>query len=89
MIEIAPFLVPVTLFVCIAAVAIFRGPLGKALGERIAGRVPRSDPSAEAESLMGDIDELRVRLAELEERVDFAERLLARQGEAPRLGEAR
>jgi hypothetical protein len=36
--EIGPFLVPMTLFVSVAAVLIFRGPLGKAIGERIAGR---------------------------------------------------
>jgi hypothetical protein len=32
-------------------------------------------------------EQLRVRLGEIEERLDFAERLLARQQEAPRIGE--
>ncbi len=34
-----------------------------------------------------DGEQLRARLGEIEERLDFAERLLARQSEAPRLGE--
>ncbi len=78
--ELGPFLVPMTLFVSIAAVTIFRGPLGKALGERIAGRQLDVESSAEAEPLHADVDELRFRLAEVEERLDFTERLLARHG---------
>jgi hypothetical protein len=78
--EIGPFLVPMTLFVSLAAVAIFRGPLGKALGERIAGRQLDSESTAETEALHGEIDDLRFRLAEVEERLDFTERLLAKQG---------
>ena len=77
--EIGPFLVPISLFVSIAAVAIFRGPLGRALGERIAGRQLESDTTAETEALQVDVDELRFRLAEVEERLDFTERLLARK----------
>jgi hypothetical protein len=78
--EIGPFLVPMTLFLSLAAVAIFRGPLGKALGERISGRQVDGDSSAETEALHADVDELRFRLSELEERLDFTERLLARHG---------
>ncbi|UCG87344.1 MAG: hypothetical protein JSW71_02015 [Gemmatimonadota bacterium] len=75
--EIAPFLVPMTLFVSAAAVFIFRGPLGKAIGERIAGRSVEGPDPRETEALHGEIDELRYRLGELEERLDFTERLLA------------
>ena len=35
---------------------------------------------------LGDLDELRQRVGELEERVDFAERLLAQQRDGQRLG---
>jgi hypothetical protein len=35
---------------------------------------------------LAELDDVKVRLAELEERVDFAERLLARQRESERLG---
>jgi len=34
---------------------------------------------------LGELDELKRQVAELEERVDFAERVLAKQREAPRL----
>ncbi len=78
--ELGPFLVPISLFVSLAAVAIFRGPLGKALGERIAGRQLEGESTAEAEALHADVDELRFRLSEVEERLDFTERLLAQQG---------
>ena len=78
--ELGPFLVPISLFVSLAAVAIFRGPMGKALGERISGRQLDADTSAEAEVLHADMDELRFRLSEVEERLDFTERLLTRQG---------
>ena len=77
--EIAPFLVPITLFVSIAAVAILRGPLGKALADRMSGRALDSEGAAEIAALLSDYDELRARLAELEERLDFTERLLAQQ----------
>lgn len=79
--EIGPFLVPMTLFISGAAVLIFRGPLGRAIGERIAGRsVEGADPS-ESEALHHEVEELRYRLSELEERLDFTDRLLA-QGHA-------
>ncbi len=35
---------------------------------------------------LAELDEVKQRLGELEERVDFAERLLAKQREAERLG---
>ena len=80
--ELGPFLVPMTFLVSVAAVMIFRGPMGKALGERMAGhRLESADP-AETEALHADVDELRGRLAEVEERLDFTERMLARQGGA-------
>ena len=77
--ELGPFLVPISLFISLAAVAIFRGPLGKALGERISGRQLGADTLAEADALHADMDELRFRLSEVEERLDFTERLLTRQ----------
>jgi hypothetical protein len=50
------------------------------------------DPTAHGQALedvqarMGDLDQLTQRVGELEERVDFTERLLAKQREGPRLG---
>jgi hypothetical protein len=78
-----PFIVPVTLFLAIAAIVILRGPIGRALADRIAGR-PTRDPDAERRTV-AELDELRRRLGEMEERLDFAERLLARRGDDARL----
>jgi hypothetical protein len=77
----APFLVPMTLFVSMAAIFIFRGPLGKAIGERIAGRRVEGDAFAETEALHAEVEELRHRVGEVEERLDFTERLLAQHKE--------
>jgi len=57
------------------------GPIAVAIGHRIRGR--RDDPSDHR--LAAEVDELRTRLAEVEERLDFAERLLARGAEADQI----
>lgn len=50
-----------------------------------AGSVSGEVRAAELEAQAEELHDLRGRVAELEERLDFAERLLARQGELPRL----
>lgn len=60
---------------------IFTGPIGTAIAERIRGAArPVEDPALAAE-----MDHLRGRLADVEERLDFAERLLAQAREADHL----
>jgi hypothetical protein len=72
------------LFLSIAAIFVLRGPLGRAIGERIAGQRDTND--RELQELKGEVEELRHSLAEVQERLDFAERMLARQDErAPAL----
>ena len=64
-----------------AAVGILLGPIGSAIARRIGGRPEPGDSHAEIEMherVTADLDDLRHRLAEVEERLDFAERLLAR-----------
>jgi Tfp pilus assembly protein PilO len=64
--------------ITIAAVKIF-GPLIAAWARRLEGRGGESTLRGEIEQLRQDVAELdgmRARVAELEERVDFAERLL-------------
>jgi len=73
---IAPMVVLSTLFLSAGAVFIFRGPLGKALADRIAGRHLAADP--ETQRLRQDVDELRAELGAVQERLDFTERLLTR-----------
>jgi hypothetical protein len=57
-------------------------PVGRALAERLRGRVePAQDPE-----LLADVDALRQEVAELHERVDFAERILLNNHEHKELG---
>lgn len=66
------------------AAIIFRGPVGKALGRRIAGEDPGGMPPELPAEILDELDGLRHRVGELEERVDFSERLLAqKQAEPP------
>ena len=61
-------------------------PLGKALGDRLRhGAVPSSKESREHDEMLAVVDELRREVAELAERVDFTERLLARAKSEDRL----
>ena len=62
-----------------AALGLFFGPIGMALGRRLSGRVhTHADGELEEMGTQGtaEMDDLRRRLAEVEERLDFAERLL-------------
>jgi hypothetical protein len=59
---------------------ILTGPIGVALAARIRGAQAAGDLA-----LPGEVEELRDRLAEVEERLDFAERLLAQAREADQL----
>ena len=69
-----------TFVLSVAAIFILRGPLGKALADRLAGRVGSGGvPEREHEQLLGELDDVKHRLAEVEERLDFAERIMARQ----------
>ncbi len=72
-----------------AAVALLFGPIGSALARRIGGRAEPGDAHAEIEEMRARVtdetDDLRNRLAEVEERLDFAERLLAHGGRADQL----
>jgi hypothetical protein len=84
-----PFIVPVVMFLSIAAMVILRGPLGKALADRIAGRRPEGPSREVGDHVTAELEEMRQRLSELENRVDFAERLLAKGRDADRVGPGR
>lgn len=80
---------PIVLLIVIAALTatvIILWPLMRAFGRRLEGK-GGTDASlrAEVEQLhqrLGEVDALHSRVAELEERVDFTERLLARAHDA-------
>jgi hypothetical protein len=76
--------VVVSVALAVAMVKTFRGPIGAALADRIRGG-PAPDVGAADPAVVAEIDQLRGRLAEVEERLDFAERLLAQAREADQL----
>ncbi len=57
----------------IGAMKVFTGPIGAAIGDRLRGRRD------------SDVDRLQARLTEVEERLDFAERLLTSREQADQL----
>jgi hypothetical protein len=64
-------------------------PVGRALADRMRGGlkgVSNEEMKNLREEVRGDLDGLRHDLGDLAERLDFAERLLAKQREAARLG---
>jgi hypothetical protein len=97
--------IPAVAIIAVALVTgttvVLRGPMGKALAEWIRGWSKTDEqwlavqaakhgavPPA-AESVLAEVDELRRRLSEVEERLDFAERLLAKGREGERLAQPR
>jgi hypothetical protein len=65
-------------------IAISFSPVGKAIAERIRGRP--SDPGPDP-AVYDELERLRGEMAELQERVDFTERLLAKQRDQAQLPE--
>ena len=86
---------PIILLIVIAALTatvIILWPIMRAFGRRLEGR-GTSDTALKADvehlhARLGEVDALQSRVMELEERVDFAERLLAQAKQPGRLGAA-
>ena len=74
----------VTGTIAFAAVKIFTGPVGQALGRRIGSKGGHPDPDLlnEVAALRGDLEQMQQRLGDAEERLDFSERLLAQRSQA-------
>ena len=76
----APALVMIV-FLGLAATTLILWPVMRAFGRRLEGKAHDAALRAEVEQLqhkLGEVDHLHQRVAELEERVDFAERMLSR-----------
>lgn len=66
-----------------ASAALLLGPIGRAIAKRIAPAERREDHDALLEDLVARTEEMlavREQVTDLQERVDFAERLLANPG---------
>lgn len=70
--------IPIYGMTLVAATIVLRGPLGKAIARQISGEAPEGGQLLEVpQEVYAELDELRARLLELEERQDFTDRLLA------------
>jgi hypothetical protein len=84
-----PFILMIVL-AGLAAATLILGPFARALARRLEGK-GSADPALKAEveqlhTRLSEVDTLHHRVAELEERVDFTERLLAQAQQPARLG---
>ena len=80
----------VALMAVIAGLFFTTRPLVAALARRIARDPAQSTlPDGAVEDLRAEVDEARARLTAVEERLDFAERMLAKQREPDRLAPPR
>lgn len=71
----------------VGATVVLRGPLGDALLQAIANSDRDPDEVAATDpAVLQEIDDLRAQVGELQERVDFTERLLARERETRSVG---
>lgn len=80
-------------FLGLLATTVILWPVMRAFARRVEGKA-HGDPAlrAEVEQLqqrLGEVDQLHHRVAELEERIDFAERMLARPSPAALQGDER
>ena len=75
--------VPIVMFIMLGLIPISFSPLGRALARRIAGEhaVRDAQDDAEIAALQGDVAELHRELDEVQNRLDFAERMLAQAKE--------
>lgn len=82
--QLGPASIPIWFITIGGAAFALRGPLGKAIAERISGKSLTEDVVAQVpDEVYAELDELRARLGELEERVDFSERLIAKHDTPP------
>lgn len=72
--DIGGGLVVAIVVICIGLIKIFRGPVGEALADRLRGESGGGGPDA---TMVAEMESLKQRLADVEERLDFAERLLS------------
>lgn len=69
--------IPIWVVALLGATAVMYSPLGRAVAARLHRTDDHADARELAEPLYAELDESRARMAELEERLDFAERLLS------------
>jgi hypothetical protein len=87
-VTLPPPVIAMSIIAMCAAAAVILYPLFRAIGRRIEGRIEDPALHREVEELrerVRDLESTQGRYAELEERLDFAERLLAQRREPEQL----
>ena len=72
-----------SLFFLIMVIVLIKSPLGRAMADRLAGRVP--DSRSLSDENIDLIHQLEDRVMDLEERLEYTERLVQQQKERERL----
>jgi hypothetical protein len=75
--SLGPVAVPIWAIAAFMVVRLLRSPLARSFAERLSGRTADAD-IPELSELYAELDELRARVGEMEERQDFAERVRAK-----------
>lgn len=75
--------IPIIASLTAGVVFIARGPIGHALARAIGGQ--SAEAEVEVAELRQQVDQLRLEMGEMQERMEFAERLLAQPRDADRL----
>jgi hypothetical protein len=89
--DVAPVVITIVITLAASLTLILRGPFGRGLARAMelgagAGVPPEQEARvAQLEQRVAELEAVQGRLAELEERMDFAERLLTRNEPAGRL----
>jgi hypothetical protein len=78
--------IPIWAMVIGGAVFLFRGPFGEAVLRSLASSDQDPEALGTDPAVLQELDDLRAQVGELQERMDFSERLLAREREARPLG---
>ncbi len=87
-------IVPIVVFLMLGLVGVSFSPLGRAVARRIGGEARALESgaardTAELEALHGEMADLRRELDEVQNRLDFTERMLAQARERGLLGGAK
>ena len=80
---------PLGFFTMVTVIFVTRSHVGRAIADRIrGGAAGDAELRTEVDSLRNELESVRGELAEVHERLDFAERLLARPSEPARSAES-
>jgi hypothetical protein len=88
--DLAPVVITTVITIAVAGTFVLRGPVGRALAHRIEGPGARpqggGDRIEQLEHRVAELESTQFHVTELEERLDFAERMLARAEPLDRQG---